>query len=118
MNYQQTQPQQGFNQMTQAPQQPNQISASLDQESLEIFSKVYPELQNAFINIAIKAYAQDPMFSLYFLNKAIVSPEEQQQIQQAQTNLTQQTTPAGPNARGNQPQNQGSSPVISLGDGW
>jgi len=54
----------------------NIVNVKLDKDSLHLFNITHPELRNSLINIALKAFSKDPMFSKYFIDSDLVPKEE------------------------------------------
>ena len=92
-----------------APAQVQQATVVFDQETQEILNSVYPEMKNALVNLAIKRFSKEPEFVEYFLMKELRGNVE---VQETVAQVSQPTQSSQPT------QQQSTSPVISLGDGW
>ena len=86
---------------------PREIKVTLDEEAYDIWESTQPELRGAMVNVAMKYFANDPMYMNYFLNKATL---ENSEIPQQMQPVMQQPQ---------QPQPQQPSPTVSMGlDSW
>ena len=101
-------------------QSANIIQIKLDKEALDLFNNCHDELKNSLINVALKAFKEDPMYLKYFVDKSkmpesvineieenVVQPQ-QQQVQQIQQPMTQTVQPT---------QQTQSAPAVSF-DSW
>jgi len=71
--------------------QNNKITILVDEETIDLMQKMYPELISAGFNVAIKKFAETKEFQKYFLRK-----EHRNEIQTKETNEEIPEIPSAP----------------------
>ena len=93
----------------------NIIQIKLDKEALDIFNNCHDELKNSLVNVAIKAFKEDPMYLKYFIDKSKVPEEIVHEIEE--NVVTQPAQQAQPIQQATQTPVQQAAPAVSF-DTW